>query len=64
MTMVKMEIREKELVLISSLHLGGKQDVYIESEKLDTTGFDKPNVSNKETIINNCYQEPIMKNRC
>jgi hypothetical protein len=42
--MVKMEIEEEELVLISPLHLGGKQDVYIESEKLDTTRFDKPNV--------------------
>ncbi len=60
--MVKMEIREEELVLISPLHLGGKQDLYIESEKLDTIGFDKLNVSNKETIINNYYQEPITKN--
>jgi hypothetical protein len=53
--MVKMEIGEEDLVSISPSHLGGKQNVYIKSEKSDTTKFYKPNVGNKETIINNCY---------
>lgn len=53
--MVKMEIGEEELVSISPSHLGGKQNMYIKSEKSNTTRFDKSNVDNKETIINNCY---------
>ncbi len=41
-----------------NLHLARKQDVYIKSEKLDTTWFDKPNVNNKETIFDNSYHKP------
>ncbi len=47
MTKVKMETGEEDLVLIFPSHLGGKQNVYIESEKLDTAKFDKSDVSNK-----------------
>jgi len=41
MTMGRMEIEEGKLVIIFPSHLRGKQDVYIRSEKLNTTEYDE-----------------------
>jgi hypothetical protein len=35
--------------------------VYIRNDESNTIGFDKTDVDNKETIIDNYYQKSIMK---
>ncbi len=62
-TMRRLRIWEEKSTILSPLHIGGKQDVYIESDKLDTTKSTKMDVVNKEMVISNCYQKPVMKNR-
>ncbi len=53
MTMGKMEIEEWKTMIIFLLHLGGKWDVYIESEELNTAKFDKPGVGIKKMVTKN-----------
>jgi hypothetical protein len=62
-TMWKMEIREAKLVIVSPLHLEEKWDVYIGSEKSNTTRSNKPGVNNKKMITDNHYDEPLTNNR-
>jgi len=40
-------------MIVSPSHLGGKQDVYIGSEKSNTTRYNELGVSNKEIITKN-----------
>jgi len=47
MNMGRMEIREGKLVIVSPLHLRGKQDVYIKNEESNTTKFDELGADNK-----------------
>jgi PAB1-binding protein PBP1 len=61
MTMGKMEIGKRKLVIVSPSYLEEKQDVYIGSEKSDTTIFDKLSVNNKKMIIDNHYDEPLTR---
>ncbi len=68
MTMGKMEIEEWKTMIIFLLHLGGKWDVYIESEELNTAKFDKPGVGIKKMVTKNwCqitdYENGVKKNQ-
>jgi hypothetical protein len=58
-TMARLEIEEKKLVMVSPSHLGGKWDVYTESEESNTTKSDEPGAINKEMVTNNHYKEPM-----
>jgi hypothetical protein len=60
-TMGKLRIEEEKSMTFSPLHIGGKQGMYIGSDKSNTTRSDKMDVNNKETITDNYYQKSVTK---
>jgi len=49
-TMGRMGIGEEKSMIFSPLHIGTKQDMYIGSEKLDTTRSNKSGVATKKQL--------------